>query len=170
MGQNGFDRGCVSVVFLFLLCFIAHSYEANGGTDMEVLACFRPVFLWYVQSKETSVITCKYNLEDTACKVVLLAEINPTIFRLHYFSLISCVFLHVFQPMWAFHYIYTSHGGTLTLSASSALKSFFEPTVWVKWKIQPREFWPTWSQFRSGALTILRSLKFSIDDASSSHY
>jgi len=31
MGQNGFDRACVSVVFLFLLCFIAHSYEANGG-------------------------------------------------------------------------------------------------------------------------------------------
>ena len=44
MGQNGFDRACVSVVFLFLLCFIAHSYEANGGTDMEVLACFRPAF------------------------------------------------------------------------------------------------------------------------------
>ena len=45
MGQNGFDRACVSAVFLFLLCFIAHSYEANGGTDMEVLACFRPCFL-----------------------------------------------------------------------------------------------------------------------------
>jgi len=44
MGQNGFDRACVSVVFLFLLCFIAHSYEADGGTDMEVLACFRPGF------------------------------------------------------------------------------------------------------------------------------
>ena len=44
MGQNGFDRACVSVVFLFLLCFIAHSYEAYGGTDMEVLACFRPGF------------------------------------------------------------------------------------------------------------------------------
>ena len=44
MGQNGFDRACVSVIFLFLLCFIAHSYEANGGTDMEVLACFRPGF------------------------------------------------------------------------------------------------------------------------------
>ena len=44
MGQNGFDRACVSVVFLFLLCFIAHSCEANGGTDMEVLACFRPGF------------------------------------------------------------------------------------------------------------------------------
>jgi len=43
MEQNGFDRACVSVVFLFLLCFIAHSFEANGGTDMEVLACFRPV-------------------------------------------------------------------------------------------------------------------------------
>jgi len=47
MGQNGFDRACVSAVFLFLLCFIAHSYESNGGTDMEVpvLACFRPCFL-----------------------------------------------------------------------------------------------------------------------------
>ena len=33
-----------SVVFLLLLCFIAHLYEANGGTDMEVLACFRPCF------------------------------------------------------------------------------------------------------------------------------
>ena len=44
MGQYGFDRACVSVGFLFLLCFIAHSYEANGGTDMEVLACFRPGF------------------------------------------------------------------------------------------------------------------------------
>jgi len=32
------------VVYLFLLCFIAHLYEANGGTDMEVLACFRPGF------------------------------------------------------------------------------------------------------------------------------
>jgi len=49
MGQIGFDRACVSVVFLFLLCFIAHSYEANGGTDMEVLACFRPGFsAWLV--------------------------------------------------------------------------------------------------------------------------
>jgi len=44
MGQYGFDRACFSVVFLFLLCFIAHLYEANGGTDMEVLACFRPGF------------------------------------------------------------------------------------------------------------------------------
>jgi len=26
------------------LRFIAHLYEANGGTDMEVLACFRPGF------------------------------------------------------------------------------------------------------------------------------
>jgi len=41
MGQYGYDRACFSVVFLFLL---AHLYEANGGTDMEVLACFRPVF------------------------------------------------------------------------------------------------------------------------------
>ena len=38
IGQNGFDRACVSVVFLFLMCFIAHLYEAIGGTDMEVLA------------------------------------------------------------------------------------------------------------------------------------
>jgi len=45
MGQYGFDRACFSVVFLFLLCFIAHLYEANGGTDMEVLACFRTGFL-----------------------------------------------------------------------------------------------------------------------------
>jgi len=44
MGQYGFDRACFSVVYLFLLCFIAHLYETNGGTDMEVLACFRPVF------------------------------------------------------------------------------------------------------------------------------
>ena len=44
MGQYGFDRACFSVVFLFLLCFIAHLFEANGGTDMEVLACFRPCF------------------------------------------------------------------------------------------------------------------------------
>jgi len=33
MGQSGFDRACFSVVFLFLLCFIAHSYEANGMAD-----------------------------------------------------------------------------------------------------------------------------------------
>ena len=26
--------------FLFLLCFIAHLYKANGGTDMEVLGLF----------------------------------------------------------------------------------------------------------------------------------
>jgi len=31
MGQYGFDRACFSVVYLFLLCFIAHLYEANGG-------------------------------------------------------------------------------------------------------------------------------------------
>jgi len=49
MGQYGFDRACVSVVFLFLLCFIAHLYEANWGTDMEVLACFRPVFFLNVE-------------------------------------------------------------------------------------------------------------------------
>jgi len=45
MGQYGFDRVCFSVFFLLILCFIAHLYEANGGTDMEVLACFRPGFL-----------------------------------------------------------------------------------------------------------------------------
>ena len=37
MGQYGFDRACFSVVFLFLLCFIAHLYEANGRTDMDGL-------------------------------------------------------------------------------------------------------------------------------------
>jgi len=45
IGQYGFDRAWFSVVFLFLLCFIADLYEANGGTDIEVLACFRPDFL-----------------------------------------------------------------------------------------------------------------------------
>ena len=49
MGQCGFDRACFSVVFLFLLCFIAYLYEANGGTDMEVLACFRPCFFLRVK-------------------------------------------------------------------------------------------------------------------------
>jgi len=44
MGQYGFDCAWFFVVFLFLLCFIAHLYEANGGRDMEVLACFRPGF------------------------------------------------------------------------------------------------------------------------------
>jgi len=48
MGQYGFDRACFSVVFLFLLCFIDHLYEANGGTDMEVFACFRPGFCFIV--------------------------------------------------------------------------------------------------------------------------
>jgi len=43
------------VVFLFLLCFIAHLYEANWGTDMEVLACFRPGFF--------IVKLCFYNLK-----------------------------------------------------------------------------------------------------------
>jgi len=49
MGQYGFDRACFSVVFLFLLCFIDHLYEASGGPDMEVLACFRPVFFVAVE-------------------------------------------------------------------------------------------------------------------------
>ena len=53
MGQYGFDRACFSVVFRFLLCFIAHLYEANGGTDMEVLACFRPVFFYRLNVKTT---------------------------------------------------------------------------------------------------------------------
>jgi len=52
MGQYGFDRACFSLVFLFLLCFIAHLYEANGGTDMEVLACFRPCFLLVLSMSE----------------------------------------------------------------------------------------------------------------------
>ena len=44
MGQYGIDRACFFVVFLFLLCFIAFLYEAKEGTDMEVLACFRPCY------------------------------------------------------------------------------------------------------------------------------
>ena len=36
-GQNGFDRAYVSVVFLFLLCFIAHSYDANGHGSIGLL-------------------------------------------------------------------------------------------------------------------------------------
>jgi len=43
MGQNGFDRACVSVVFL--LCFIAHSYEANGGRTWKYWPASGPVFL-----------------------------------------------------------------------------------------------------------------------------
>jgi len=36
----------VFLEFSYSFCFIAYSYEANnGGTDMEVLACFRPGFL-----------------------------------------------------------------------------------------------------------------------------
>jgi len=45
MGQNGFDRACVSVVFLFLLCFIAHSYEANGGRTWKYWPASGPFFL-----------------------------------------------------------------------------------------------------------------------------
>jgi len=51
IGQYGFDRAFFSVVFLFLLCFIAHLYEVNRGKDMEVLACFRPGF---------SLLTCQW--------------------------------------------------------------------------------------------------------------
>jgi len=53
MGQYGFDRACFSVVFLFLLCFIVHLYEANGGTDMEVLAFIRPGFFYRLRLKTT---------------------------------------------------------------------------------------------------------------------
>jgi len=56
MGQYGFDRACFSVVFLLLLCFIAYLYEANGGTDMEVLACFRPGFLFITKNVDLSQI------------------------------------------------------------------------------------------------------------------
>jgi len=56
MGQYGFDRACFSVVFVFLLCFIAHLYEANWGTDMEVLACIRPGFLFCIICKKRFLI------------------------------------------------------------------------------------------------------------------
>jgi len=56
MGQYGFDCACFSVVFVFLLCFIAHLYEANWGTDMEVLACFRPDFLKKVLTQKKKVL------------------------------------------------------------------------------------------------------------------
>jgi len=46
MGQNGFDRACVSVVFLFLLCFIAHSYEANGGRTWKYWPASGPFFFF----------------------------------------------------------------------------------------------------------------------------
>jgi len=66
MGQYGFDRARFSVVFLFLLCFIAHLYEANGGTDMEVLACFRPGFfvVSVLAKKENSAPVEAYGSED----------------------------------------------------------------------------------------------------------
>jgi len=32
------------------LCFIAHLYKANGGTDMEVLGLFRPCFYFVTQA------------------------------------------------------------------------------------------------------------------------
>jgi len=44
MGQNGFDRDCLSAVFPFVLCFIAHSYEANGGGAWKYLPASGPVF------------------------------------------------------------------------------------------------------------------------------
>ena len=44
MGQYGFDRACFSVVFLFLLCFIAHLYEANGGRTWKYWPASGPVF------------------------------------------------------------------------------------------------------------------------------
>jgi len=60
MGQNGFDRACVSVVNLFLLCFIADSYEAGRGrTGMEVLACFRPCFLCVIEASKCRISALK---------------------------------------------------------------------------------------------------------------
>jgi len=43
MGQYGFDRACFSVVFLFLWCFIAHLYEANGGWTWKYWPASGPV-------------------------------------------------------------------------------------------------------------------------------
>jgi len=48
MGQYGFDRACFFCGFPIPLVFLAHLYEANGGTDMEVLACFRPGFSFVI--------------------------------------------------------------------------------------------------------------------------
>ena len=45
MGQNGFDRACVSMVFSFLLCFIAHSYEANRGQTWKYWPASGPVYV-----------------------------------------------------------------------------------------------------------------------------
>jgi len=69
MVQYGFDRAWFSVVFLFLLCFKAHLYEANGGTDMEVLACFRPVF-FKVSSIHTLVLIKQGRLERTETNLI----------------------------------------------------------------------------------------------------
>jgi len=70
MGQYGFDCAWFFVVFLFLLCFIAHLYEANGGTDMEVLACFRPGFFYYFHVNGSIGIVQKIGFEirpDLGC-------------------------------------------------------------------------------------------------------
>jgi len=67
VGQNDFDCACVSVVFLFLLCFIAYSYEANGGTYLEVLACFRPDFNF------SGLNISKNHLSDYLCRLATKA-------------------------------------------------------------------------------------------------
>jgi len=45
------------------LCFIAHLYKANGGTDMEVLGLFRPCFFSTLMTRECyqSQIECPVN-------------------------------------------------------------------------------------------------------------
>jgi len=48
MGPKWDKTDLIALVFLWFsysYCVLAHSYKANGGTDMEVLACFRPGFL-----------------------------------------------------------------------------------------------------------------------------
>jgi len=71
MGQYGFDRACFSVVYLSLLCFIAHLYEANGGTDMEVLACFRPGFYIHILRPHKLIVVLKSVLWLFQRKVLL---------------------------------------------------------------------------------------------------
>jgi len=45
MGQYGFDRARFSVVFLFLLCCIAHLYNAIGGRTWKYWPASGPVFI-----------------------------------------------------------------------------------------------------------------------------
>jgi len=45
MGQYGFDRACFSVVYLFLLCFIAHIHmKPMGGRTWKYWPASGPVF------------------------------------------------------------------------------------------------------------------------------